>query len=533
MVARLRQSDWHTWLPERLVEVALCLALLLFARWQHPPVSLLLLLGAAVLAWIRIEIAIALLPLTFPYWPDLIPLRSGSGASFSVGELSVLTCFGVAVLRSVFIAADRKATLDWLRGFWQQARVFLLPGALLLVGASLGLLVSPDRHAGLRYYRWDIIEPLLYFVLILRYIRTRKDLARTAVALVLSGLIVSGTTIIQGLLFLRDHPSLITSSTTSYRPVGPYSSANNVGLLLDRVIPLVLAVGLTHLLPRTKAPGASPQPVWRDPLRWACVLALIPLAWALYWTRSRGAEAGVLAVVLFFFVVEVRQWIAVAAVFVVGVVGAFLFRSRLVDLFNAGHNGEATLSERLTYWKAALLMIRDHFFLGTGPDSFPTLYNPAVPNSYARQALNGQPFPGTYDPGISHPHNMILDFWVSSGLLGLAAILWLLGAFATVLVRTYRRCAALNQGDLLQRFVLGIAGCMLASVVHGMVDNSYFLPDLSMLFWFMMGTLLVVGGMTRSEQLAPQQASLPEPVNAPRAKNALHIPLWMKAWTRG
>ncbi len=521
MIAHLRQSSWRSWLPERLIELGFCLAFLIFSRWQFPPASLLLLAGAAGLAWIRLEIAIALLPLTFPYWLNLIPLRSSPTPAFSIGELGILICLGAALLRSVFIPAERQATRDWLRGLWGQARLFLLPAALLLLGATLGLLASPDRHEGLRYYRWDILEPLLYFLLVQRYLRTRKDLARTIAALILSGLIVSGAVIVQGLLYLSDHPSLITSDTTSFRPLGPYGSANNVGLLLDRIIPLALALGLTHVLRRSTASAPAERPFWRDPLRWVCALALIPLAWALYWSRSRGAEVALLAVVVFFFIVEVRRWLAIAAVLIVGGAGTALFWPRLLDFLNSGHNGTATVSERFVYWKAALLIIRDHFFLGTGPDSYGKLYNPDAPlrpqspDSYALKALNGQPFPSSYDPSISHPHNIFFEFWISSGLLGLAALLWLLGTVATTLLRLYRRCASLHQSNLLQRLLLGIAGSMLASLVHGLVDNSYFLPDLAADFWLLIGSLLVLSSIAQREQAAPQKEKLPQPVDTP------------------
>jgi putative inorganic carbon (HCO3(-)) transporter len=528
MIAHLRQSDWRLWLPERLVEPGLALSLLLFARWQHPPASLLLLLAAAALAWIRLEIAIALVPLTLPYYLDLVPLLPSGSVQFSVGELAILICFGVALLRSIIIAFDRRATLAWLRGLWPQARLFLLPAALLLVGASLALSGSPDLHDGLRAYRQEIIEPLLYFLLLLRYLRARADLARVFVALILSGLVVACTAIVQGLQYLSQHGTLITSATDTFRPSGPYGSANNVGLLLDRVIPILLAVGLTHIFQRSAASAgeAAQRPAWRDPLRWACVIALIPLAWALYWSRSRGAEVAMVAVVLFFFVVEVRQWIAVAAVFVVGLAGGIIFRSKLLDLLNTGHNGTETLSERFTYWKAGLLIIRDHFLLGTGPDSFRVLYNPDAParphspNSYALKALDGQAFPSNYDPGISHPHNFFLDFWISSGVLGLAALFWLLGAFAIVLARLYRRCAPLRKGDLLQRFLLGIAGGMLATLVHGLVDNSYFVDDLAVLFWLFIASLLILGGIIQREHATAPQAELSSPVDTALAKDA-------------
>ncbi|HLW01566.1 MAG TPA: O-antigen ligase family protein [Ktedonobacterales bacterium] len=523
MIARLGQSDWRSWLPERLIELLLGLSMLLFALWQQPPASLVLLVCAAVLAWIRLEIAIALVPLTLPYYLDLEPLRSGGSLSFSVGELAILICFAVAVLRSVIIAADRRETLAWLRSLWQQARLFLLPGALLLVGASLALLGSPDLHDGLRAYRQEIVEPLLYFLLVLRYLRTRADLVRVVVALLLTGLIASGTAIIQGLQYLTQHASLINSATSTFRPSGPYGSPNNLALLLDRVIPMLLAIGLTHFLRPSTAPDGATRPIWRDPLRWACVLALIPLAWALYWSRSRGGELAMVAVILFFFIVEVRQWIAIAAVFVAGLVGGVIFHSKLLDLLDTGHNGTVTVSERLTYWKAALLIIRDHFLLGTGTDSFRVLYNPDAPNrptspnSYALKALDGQAFPKTYDPAIAHPHNFFFDFWISTGLLGLAALFWLLGVCAIVLVRVYRLCGTMSKGDLLQRFVLGIAGCMVGALVHGLEDNFYFVPDLSVLFWLLIAILLILTGISQREQGLPQQAKPSYPVDTTAA----------------
>jgi putative inorganic carbon (HCO3(-)) transporter len=504
-------SGWRSWLPTHLIELGLCLSFVIFFYWQHPPASLLLLAAAAALAWIRLDIAVALLPLTFPYYLFLEPLRSSGSPAFSIGELGLLICLGVAVLRSVLLPADQRATLKWARGLWRQGQPFLLPALIFLIGGSLAVLVAPNIHLSLRAYREEILEPLLYFLLLLRYLRTRADLLRTLAAFMLSALVVAAMGLIQGIFFHADY--LVQLNPPILRVRGPYGSANNLALFLDRAVPILLALAFTHLRPRPATPGQSRLPVWRDPLRWLCVLASLPLLLAVYWTDSRGAEVAIGVVLLLIFIFEVRNWIAIAVVVGVGAVGGWLFRAHLIQLFTEGHEG--TTSERFTYWKAALLMIRDHFFLGSGPDSFHTLYNPDAPgiphspSSYALKALNGQPFPATYDPTISHPHNMLLDFWISTGLLGFAALLWLLAACAFVLGRLYRLCAPLRQGDLLQRLLLGLAGSMIAVIVHGMVDNSYFLPDLSMVFWLLIGSLLIVRGIARKELALARKSGLP------------------------
>lgn len=62
--------------PTRFIGLGLCLRLVLFYFWHHPPVSLLLLVIAAILVSLRLEIALALLPLTFPYYVYLRPLTT-------------------------------------------------------------------------------------------------------------------------------------------------------------------------------------------------------------------------------------------------------------------------------------------------------------------------------------------------------------------------------------------------------------------------------------------------------------------------
>jgi O-antigen ligase len=495
MVRRFIQSGGRSRLPFRFVGPGLCLSFVLFFFWHHPPASLILLGIAAGLAWMRLEIAIALLPLTFPYYLDLLPLNSSGSLAFSLNELGVLICLGVACLRNILLAQERRATWEWLHGLWRRARLLLLPALLFLIGAALAVLVSPDRHESLRAYREEILEPILYFLLILRYLRTRDDLARTMGAFILSTTIAAGMGIIQGLLHITS--DLLIVDATTFRVNGPYGSPNNLAFLLDRALPILLA--LTFLGVRRPAADASQEPpAWRDPLRWICLGAMIPLVWALYWTGSRGAEVALLGVLFLYFIFEVRHWGAILAVAGAGVLCVALFWSRILQLFNeAGHG---LLSERFLLWKAALLIIRDHLLLGTGPDSFNTLYIPTAPNSYALQALDGQSFPAAYNPHLSHPHNFFLDFWISSGLLGVVAWFWLLAASATILARTYRLCAPpLRQGRILQRLLLGIAGAIVTSLVHGLVDNSYFVPDLALMFWFFMGTLLVIQAIAQRE----------------------------------
>lgn len=513
MVPSMRAERGRSRVPVRFVGPGLSLAFVLFFFWPHPPASWLLLAAAFVLAWIRLEIAIALLPLTFPYYLDLKPLTSSGFPAFSLIELGLFICAGVALLRHVVLSKERRASWEWLHRLWQEGRLLFLPAILFLIGASLALLASPDRHESLRAYREEIIEPLVYLLLILRYLRTRGDLARAIGALVLSALIAAGMGIIQGLFHING--DLLYVDAHTFRVNGPYGSPNNLAFLMDRTLPVLLALTFVGVFRR--AENYTPRrPAWRDPLRWVCLALLIPLVWALYWTGSRGAELAMLVVGFLFFIFEVRRRVVTLVVLGAGGVGAWLFWPRIIRALNG--SGHGILSERFLLWKAGLLMIRDHFLLGTGLDSFNTLYLPTAPTSYALQALDGQPFPAAYNPHLSHPHNFILDFWISTGLLGIVAFFWLLGTLVILVRRVYQLCTPLREGLLLQRLLLGTAGSIIATIVHGLVDNSYFVPDLAMLFWFFAGMLLVLQRIALREQDATHKRGSKTPLLAERLK---------------
>jgi len=129
------------------------------------------------------------------------------------------------------------------------------------------------------------------------------------------------------------------------------------------------------------------------------------------------------------------------------------------------HTGSGLI--RLDLWQTALAMLRDHPIFGIGLDQFLNQYQ----GPYADPAHQQERW-------LSHPHNLLLDCWLSLGIIGVLVAGWImvrviLGALALI-----RRTDA--RGAALARAVL--AG-MTVVVVHGLVDNSYFLPDLALTFW--------------------------------------------------
>jgi O-antigen ligase len=123
---------------------------------------------------------------------------------------------------------------------------------------------------------------------------------------------------------------------------------------------------------------------------------------------------------------------------------------------------------RLDIWRSALAMVRDRPLLGYGPDGFLYAYSPR----YVAPAAWAERF-------TAHAHNLFLDFWVRLGIIGGALAVFVAGylVVSTVaFVRTRDGRDALADAALL---------ALVASLVHGFVDNAYFAHDLAMSAWLL------------------------------------------------
>jgi len=259
-----------------------------------------------------------------------------------------------------------------------------------------------------------------------------------------------------------------------------YGSPDNLGLLYDRVLPVWLARGML-------SPFARRARTWW----WPLALVLFPV---LFLTYSRGAWAGVAAGCVLVLALALRRarWLLVA-VAAVAILGGALEGPKIVNGLTAGH--AHTVERRLDIWRSVANMVRDHPILGIGPDNFIHYYAPRTQLYIACEHGLGYMQPAAnQEPCESHPHNEVFDFWLSTGLVGLLAYGWLLVLFYIEAVGGWYASRDPCDGAL----TLGQLGAMTAAIVHGAVDNSYFLVDLATIFWLLLAVVFFI----RSEQRA-------------------------------
>lgn len=355
--------------------------------------------------------------------------------------------------------------------------------AFLIVGV-LSLILPPliHRDTALREFRWMIVEPLLFFALIARFVRTEDDVLRAINAFLVAAA-VGGSIGAQQFLYGETW-----SMEGVGRATGVWPGATAFGIFMGRALPL--AVVLALFLPRDTER-------WRR-WRWAYALLAVPIAAGMITSFARGAWLGVAAAMVVVVLVTRNRWLliglGVLAVALIPILYLFRGVERLFSLFGS-ESGTGT--SRIIIWQGALRVIRDHRLTGIGLDQF--LYQDpkyGIPNL---RFLT-----------VSHPHNFLLDFWLRLGIWGLATILATLSAFFLSGLRAFRR----YEGTVLGAVTLALLAAMTDFVVHGLLDMAYFYQDLALTFWLLVGLMSVVWYHTQA-RIAEEEARVTGAATAP------------------
>jgi O-antigen ligase len=359
------------------------------------------------------------------------------------------TLLEVAILASLVVFAVE---------YWRDGRPLvwrnpvLIPTLLFVVAGAISVLVAPNRVAGLGLYRAYLLEPIAFGFVLLNVLRT------PARALLVVGGLFAGATV-AGLANsavvaagLANHTYDVTQSP----PVVVYLTANAVALF---VVPLVAIAGVLAL----HGSGAT---------RWVGAAFLAIGTVVTFLSFSRGGYLAFAAVVVGL-ALSHRRRLPLLGVAAVGAVGLALIppiRTRvLIETQNVYGN---TVVSRLDLWTATVQLLRQRPLQGAGLAGFPVLIAPLFTHLHT-------------PANFIDPHNIVLNFWVETGLLGLLSMAWIIGAAMVFSARGWRRSAA-----GWRPYHLGVLLAMLAVIVHGLVDVPYFKNDLSLEFWTLVAVSL-------------------------------------------
>jgi putative inorganic carbon (HCO3(-)) transporter len=319
-------------------------------------------------------------------------------------------------------------------------RAVPIPTILFFVGVTISLVPSFYRLADYRYF----FLGAMHYLMILDFC---SDPKRWRLVFYLIALL-PGFLAVRGILY---DPLML--EVDQMRRFGyPLPHPNIAGYLFSMTLPLCLAVAVIE----------------KGKMRALALLSGGGQLLALILTYSRGSWLGWLAS-LFSFGVMLRRWREIWVILtLVGLLLALAspLQERLFSLANP--QTDLSINERVQAMQDGLKLGLEHPFLGVG---------------YGRGSLRAglreqHRIEATKYTHIAHTHNMYIELFAQTGLLGLGAFLWLL---CHILAKTFGVANRLGDPDRI--FRLGIAAAWIAFIVTGLGDVPFYHHEIRILFF--------------------------------------------------
>jgi O-antigen ligase len=332
-----------------------------------------------------------------------------------------------------------------------------IPWALLIFLITVAISLLPDFHAGgdFRYFLFGCFHA----VMIMDLFADRARLRRLWPFLALTPALLT----VRGILH---NPALLDFAPAPYLPLDdrlgfPLDHPNTAGYLLSMSIPLAATLFVAKS-------------------GWAGVLIAISCAaqvFGLVLTYSRGAWLGWGAAMIFLAIMS-KRWKTVIALTAVPLF-LFLFveplRSRVMSL--ADPASDRAMSDRIR-------VMRDALDLG--------YQNPVGGIGYGRgrlkQALRGENQEVASEGSeIWHTHNVFIEIFAGTGLVGLAAFLWLLARTGFDIVDAAERAA----GERV--LLIGLGAAWVAAAVTGLGDIPFYHHETRIYFFTLLALAFAWG----------------------------------------
>ena len=309
-----------------------------------------------------------------------------------------------------------------------------LPLILFILSLIASTLFSQDKAHSFPEFPRYIIGLLLFIIPFSLSPRHKQHLLS---AIILAGLGISFLAIYQyffGFEYILDYlskektplPGLI-GYLSQRRAFLPFISPNTLAGYLIMIIPLSLTLKKR-------------------------IFFILPLGLALLFTKSLGALFSLfLGLMLYFYLnnQKSRKKISLLSGLSAAILLIFLLRLNSASQFN--QPGFSVLM-RWDYWKETLGIIKLFPFLGVGPG--------ALNLSQSR-----------------YVHNAYLQIWAEMGILGIISFLW-------IIYETYNLIKRDFPG---KKEISGLAIAIFAFLIHNLVDFTFFLPEVSLIWWIISG----------------------------------------------
>lgn len=390
---------------------------------------------------IALAIAIALI--------GIGPMSLGAGP-FSISAWSVARTTLFFWLGSKICLAISERRWPFEPGGWARQTPLLV----FFLVSTVSLLPDFSAAGDYRYFAFACFHA----VIVTEAVRDRQ---RLRWALLLLG-VMPAVLVLRGII----HAPAVLSFDLARRFGMPLDHPNTAGFVLAVTVPLNLwCIAAVH--------------GWRRGLALLCCLLQLL---ALLLTYSRGAWIGALGAT-FLYLSLARQWKVALIILTIGVASVAMtptVRARLVSLSQP--MTDASMGERLMLARQAVSIGADHPLLGVG-------YGRGRVKAALRERLRDTPFESL---GLTHTHNIYVELFAGTGLLGLGSYLWLIGL---AIYQSWHVARDRPVDD--SRIGFALTSAWLAVVLCGLGDVPFFHHETRILLFTLLGLTASAYGLTR------------------------------------
>lgn len=380
-------------------------------------------------------------------------------------EAMILVLFAVWVIKSVVTSRvdsrfrgndkgesgnDRERGWFWLVVLW-------------LLAATVAMFASPDLRAAAGVWKAYFLEPILFLIVLVSVFKKDPSRLNLNVNVIIKSLgflvfYVSAFAIFQKLTGIGVPPPFDGSGLDSFRVTAFFGYPNAAPLLLAPIV--IFLIG--NLLNQKR-------------INLNVILNVIIAALgitAIMFARSTGALVALTAGLLFLFLLHPKRKILFPVLLAVIVIVIVIVPAVRQELFLQDWSGGV----RMGMWQETLEMLKDNWFLGAGLAGYQDTFAPYHKLTHIEIFL--------------YPHNIVLNFWSELGLAGLILFLIIILKFFKLGFQTL--IGNSNISEVNKNLMVSIMAMMVVLLVHGLVDTPYFKNDLSVLFWLIIGLMIVL-----------------------------------------
>ncbi|MDO8669750.1 MAG: O-antigen ligase family protein, partial [Candidatus Buchananbacteria bacterium] len=361
------------------------------------------------------------------------------------------TLFGIpfTLLEAMIIIACLFFLLKYKLAWWKEftANTFFWPITLVLIISLVAIIISPNQVGGAGIWKAYFLEPILFYILVINTIKSKKDLQNIFWCLGLSALYLSLISFWQFFSGWNMPEAFLKADGSVDRVVSVFGYPNALGLYLSPVI--ILFTGFLF---------------WSKDKIAIQLLKTVTILFSFTTIILAQSEAAILSVMGIWLLLGLT--LKKTRYYVLSLVIILILSFIFIPTVNNYLSEKILLQDysgfiRRLIWQESFTMIKDNWFWGAGLAGYQTKI---IPYHLPKFEI------------FLYPHNIILNFWSELGLLGLLAFVWIFIKSFWQNTRAYLR----SSHNLIN---LTLALVIVQLLVHGLVDVPYFKNDLSVLFW--------------------------------------------------